>query len=124
MIKENSRPFFSILKKFDRFDFFTVIVFIVGFLLSVLDFKIMSMFEIILSNISRITFVISYVIMFVFLIFTTKVFVKNGSKLRVTKESKSFFQFLKLFLLGYYMGFIVNISNSFILVLFSKFIFN
>ena len=98
--------------------------FIVGFLLSVLDFKIMSMFEIILSNISQVTFVISYVIMFIFLIFTTKVFVKNGSKLRVTKESKSFFQFLKLFLLGYYMGFIVNISNSFILVLFSKFIFN
>ncbi len=117
---------FFLNSNFTKFDFFTVFVFLFGFLFSVLDFKILSFIELIIETFNIYIFSLTYIISFLFLIMTTKGFIKNGSILRLQKEyttKNNIFKSFQLLLLGYYMGFIVNISNAFIIVLFNKYIF-
>lgn len=111
---------------FNKFDFLTVFVFLIGFLFSILDFKILSFIELVIETFSLFAFTITYIISFLFLIMTAKGFIKNGSILRLQKEydfKNNLFKSIQLLLLGYYMGFIINISNAFIIVLFNKYIF-
>lgn len=122
MIKEkfNLKIF---LGKFDKFDYLTVLFFLVGFGFSVLDFNILEKSQVYISGLSKVSFAICYVIMFLYLLMTTRLFIKNGPGMRLKKESRNnILQFVKLLLLGYYMGFVVNVSNAFILVLFSRFL--
>lgn len=116
----------SFLSKLNRFDLFTIIIFLIGFLFSIFDFKMLSFIEAIIETFNNYIFILAYVISFLFLLMTVKGFIRNGSLLRLieidTKKEK-FKKGLQLILLGYYMGFIVNISNAFIIVLFNKFVF-
>lgn len=111
---------------FTKYDFLTVFIFLTGFLFSVLDLQILSFAELVIGTFSIYTFTITYILSFLFLLMTTKKFIKNGSILRLQSEyskNNNIFKSIQLVLLGYYMGFIINISNAFIIVLFNKFIF-
>ncbi len=116
----------SFLSKLNRFDFVTIFIFLLGFLFSILDLKMLYVIQSIVETFNNYIFAISYILAFLFLLLTVKGFIKNGSLLRLLIEDnfkQRSIKCLQLFLLGYYMGFVVNISNAFIIVLFNKFIF-
>lgn len=98
----------------------TILFFMIGFIFSVLDFKLLEQMKDYFIQINIYVFWISYVLMIILLSYTAKIMIKNIELLRL-KESKIFLQSIKLILIGYYIGFLINVSNAFILVAFQKF---
>jgi hypothetical protein len=120
-----SLNYFTLIKKLDKYNFITIIFFLSGFLISILDFSILRNFEIILSNTSNLIFISLYILSIFILFFITKSFILISSTLNIKKENtrkEKYFKTIKNFLIGYYLGYIINISNAFIIIFFEKFI--
>lgn len=114
MIKSN------FLKKLNKNDYATIVSFLIGFIFSAADMTIMNNVKENLLLMSTPFFWISYILMSIFMILTLKSFIYNGSLFKL-ESCKPSIQMLKLVLLGYYLGFLVNISNSFTIALFSNY---
>lgn len=110
----------NFLKKLNKNDYATIVSFLIGFILSASDMNTMNSVKDIILSMSELFFWISYILMSILMIFTLKSFIYNGSLFKL-ESCKPSIPMLKLFLLGYYLGFLVNISNSFTIALFSNY---
>lgn len=110
------------MKKLKKQDIATILIFITGFILAVADIKMFHVFTDVLSKLSTWKFWLLYVIMFIFVLYTVKLFIKIGEQYRLLVNNKILsFKSLKILLLGYYLGFLVSFSNAFIVVMFNKY---
>lgn len=109
----------NIFKELTQKDIFTMIFFTIGMLGSILDPLYFNYATEILRKASYIHFTIGYFILLIFLILTVKIFVKGVPFLKLNEDNKILsFKSFKLFLIGYYIGFLITLSNAFITVTF------
>lgn len=115
MIKSN------FLKKLQKSDYATIFLFLIGFAFAAADINLMNKIKDILLVMSDLIFWISYVSMFLLIMLTLRGFIKSAEKFKL-KSIKISIDYIKLILLGYYLGFLINISNAFTISLFIRYI--
>lgn len=108
------------MRKLNVMDYKTILFFMIGFIFSVLDFNLLEQMKNYFIQINIYIFWISYLLMIILLSYTAKIMIRNIELLRITGD-KTFLQSIKLVLVGYYIGFLINVSNAFVLVAFQKF---
>jgi hypothetical protein len=109
-------------KKLRKYDYITVAVFLIGFMAAAIDLSLMNAIVMILDVLNKVVFWSLYFISFLWIAFTIRVFVLNGQAMRLSIDNPKF-DYAKLILIGYYLGFIINISNAFVLSTFHRFVF-
>ena len=113
----------AFFKKLSPNDYLTIAVFTVGIIYAVTDISMLFWLKDLINKLSNAIFFAAYFVAFFFLIYTLKLFVKSGAKFRLL-DIKDIKNLIRLILIGYYLGFLINISNAFIMVLFEKFFMN
>jgi len=114
------------LKNITKYDIFIFLLFLIGFILSVLDFSLLSFFKEILIPIIKWKFILSYFILIYFLYKTINFFMIYVPKVKILKEDKFLIKLKKgvsFFLLGYFIGILINLSNAFVIATFDKFFY-
>lgn len=109
----------NIFNKLTHKDIYTMIFFGLGMLLSILDPTYLNYAIDTLRGISYIHFSVGYFILLIFLILTVRLFIKGVPFLKLDLKDKILsFKSFKLLLIGYYIGFLITLSNAFIIVTF------
>jgi len=112
-----------IFHKLTKYDYYTILSFIIGFTLSVLDFDILKNIELYLTNLSNLIFISTYLLTFFFIFFSLKILILNTKHFRIeAKDKQKILKGLKIFLIGYFLGYVINLSNAYIIIFFEKFI--
>lgn len=115
MIKSN------FLKKLQKSDYMTISLFLIGFAFSAADINLMNSMKNILIVMSDFFFWAAYISMFLLIMLTLRGFIRSADKFKLTSTKLSM-DYIKLILLGYYLGFLINISNAFTISLFTRYI--
>ena len=111
----------DLLKKLNKFDIITILIFSIGMLMSILDKTILNGSVKVLSQLPDLSFVIAYLVLVIFLFFTVKLFIKVVSLLRLKKDdNKNSIKAVQLLFIGYYIGFLISLTNAFIIVTFNN----
>jgi len=114
------------LKNITKYEIFTFIMFLVGFVLSALDFNLLSFFKEILIPIVKWKFILFYFVLIYFLYKTIDFFMIYVPKVKILKEDKYIVKIKKgisFILLGYFIGILINLSNAFVIATFDKFFY-
>lgn len=121
--------------KLESQDITTIIIFLGGFLFAVTDMSVLRFIEMITLVMSPSFFTISYFIIVCFLIFSTRVLMKNTNNLRISKEMifkvkdnsspeykknllNLIIRALAIFSIAYFIGTIITILNAYTMTTF------
>lgn len=121
--------------KLESQDITTIIIFLGGFLFAITDMGILKFIEMVTLVMSPTFFTISYFVVVCFLIFSTRILMKNTNNLRISKEmifrvkDKSSGEYkkhllnliiraLSIFSIAYFIGTIITILNAYTMTTF------
>lgn len=104
-----------------KIDKYSILLFLLGFIFAVFDMGVLNFMTMFLSTISTIMFSLSYILITLLLYIVTKIFINNPIRLIEGSEFNRF-NSLRLIFVGYFLGFLVNISNAFVITMFDRFI--
>jgi len=108
--------------KLTKFDYYTISVFIIGFALAAADFSILDLYTELFSYIAGLFFWSLYFLTSVFLFFSARQVIKHNAMYRITSwDNPELYQkTIMLFFIAYFIGFLINLENAFILNVFSN----
>ena len=105
--------------KLERKVIYTFVFFLIGYVFAIVsnnDKNLIILFE----NIRPIYFIISNIFYFIIMLLIIKILIKNREYFQINNDTiKSFFTgFIKLFLIGYFIGSLTLLGNVFVKIVF------